>query len=56
MVTSVTNLDLLSFFRDAEVRGYLQSSWYLYAVQAGDELRTGGTPFTSHSFSVLVNK
>ena len=42
MVTSVTNLDLLSFIRDAQARGYLQSSWYLYAVQAGNELRSGG--------------
>jgi hypothetical protein len=55
MVTSVTNLDLLSFFRDAEARGYLQNSWYLYAVQAGNELRSGGLPYSSYNFSVSVN-
>jgi Glycosyl hydrolase family 12 len=55
MVTSVTSLDLLAFFKDAEARGYLQSSWYLYAVQAGDELRMGGLPFVSTTFSVTVN-
>jgi hypothetical protein len=54
-VTSVTNLNLLAFFQDAESRGYIQSSWYLYAVQAGDEIRTGGLPFDSNSFSVSVN-
>jgi len=55
MVTSVTDLDLLAFFRDAQTRGYLPNTSYLYAVQAGDEIRTGGLPFTSHSFSVTVN-
>lgn len=52
MVTSVTDLNLLSFFQDAKSRGYVQSSWYLYAIQAGDEIRTGGLPFTTNSFSV----
>jgi hypothetical protein len=55
MVTSVTNLNLLAFFKDAESKGYIKSSWYLYAVQAGIELRTGGIPFSSDSFSVSVN-
>lgn len=55
MVTSVTNLNLLAFFKDAESKGYIKSSWYLYAVQAGIELRTGGIPFTSNSFSVSVD-
>ncbi len=55
MVTSVTNLDLLSFFLDAQSRGYLQNSWYLYAVQAGDEIRSGGLPYDNYSFSVSVN-
>jgi hypothetical protein len=54
-VRSVTDLNLLSFFNDAESRGYLKSSSYLYAVQAGIELRTGGIPFTNNSFSVSVN-
>lgn len=55
MVTSVTNLDLLAFFRDAQSRGYLQSSWYLYAVQAGNEIRSGSLPYSNNSFSVSVN-
>lgn len=55
MATSVTNFDLLAFFNDAQARGYLQSSWYLYAVQAGDEIRSGGLPYTNYSFSVSVN-
>jgi hypothetical protein len=55
MVDQVTNLDLNAFFQDAAARGYLQSAWYLYAIQAGDELRTGGVPYTSNSFSVTIN-
>ena len=55
MVTSVTNLDLNAFFQDAVSRGYVQNSWYLYAIQAGDELRTGGLPYNNNSFSVLNN-
>jgi cellulose 1,4-beta-cellobiosidase len=55
MVSSVTNLDLNAFFRDAVSRGYIQNSWYLYAIQAGDELRTGGLPYDNNSFSVSIN-
>ncbi len=55
MVTSVTDLDLLAFIEDAESRSLIQSSFYLYAVQAGDELRTGGLPFMTTSFSVSIN-
>jgi len=55
MQTSVTNLDLMAFIRDALSRGYIQNSWYLYAVQAGDELRTGGLPYDNLSFSVEVH-
>jgi hypothetical protein len=55
MVTSVTDLDLNAFVRDAVTRGYAQDSWYLYAVQAGMEVRSGGMPFTSNSFSVTIN-
>ena len=54
MVTSVTKLDLNAFIRDAIQRGYAQNSWYLYAIQAGDELRTGGLPYDSNSFSVSI--
>jgi cellulose 1,4-beta-cellobiosidase len=55
MVTSVTNLDLNAFVRDAVSRGYVQNSWYLYAIQAGDEIRTGGLPYNNNSFSVSIN-
>jgi cellulose 1,4-beta-cellobiosidase len=55
MQTSVTDLDLVSFIQDAESRSYVNNSWYLYAIQAGDELRTGGLPFTTNSFSVSIN-
>jgi hypothetical protein len=54
MVTSVTDLDLMAFIRDALVRGYIQDSWYLYTIQAGDELRTGGLPYNNLSFSATV--
>jgi len=55
MVTSVTDLDLNAFVQDAVARGYVQNSWYLYAIQAGDEIRTGGIPYNHNSFSVSIN-
>jgi cellulose 1,4-beta-cellobiosidase len=55
MVTSVTDLDLNAFTQDAMSRGYIQNSWYLYAIQAGDEIRTGGLPYHHNSFSVAIN-
>jgi hypothetical protein len=55
MVTKVTNLDLNVFIQDAVKRGYVSPTWYLYAVQAGMEVRAGGMPFTSNSFSVTIN-
>lgn len=57
---SLTNLNLLEFFDDAETLSddagttFLQSSWYLYAVQAGIETRVGGMPFVNNSFSVSI--
>jgi hypothetical protein len=55
MVTSVADLDLNAFFQDALSRGYVKNNWYLYAVQAGDEIRSGGMPYSTNSFSVTVN-
>ena len=55
MVTSVADLDLNAFFRDAAAKGAIQNSWYLYAIHAGNELRTGGIPYNSNSFSVSIN-
>lgn len=55
MPKSVTDLDLNAFFKDAQDRGKVKPNWYLYAIQAGTELRTGGIPFTNNSFSVTLN-
>jgi len=55
-MTSVENLDLKPFFDDSQARGYLKPSWYLYAVEVGNEMKKDGVPFTSKSFSVSVNK
>jgi len=55
MVQSVTDLDLEAFIKDAVARGYIKNSWYLYGIQAGMEVRNGGIPFNSKSFSVAVN-
>ncbi len=52
---SVSALDVTAFIKDSLSRNYLDPEWYLAAVEAGNELRTGGAPFTSHSFSVQVN-
>jgi hypothetical protein len=53
---SVTNLDLTAFFKDSEARGFIQPSWYLYAVEAGIEIADRGVPFTCNHFSVSVNQ
>ncbi|HZM54804.1 MAG TPA: hypothetical protein VFC03_07235, partial [Acidimicrobiales bacterium] len=55
MLTKVTNLDLNVFIKDAIQRGYVKPEWYLYAIQSGMEVRNGGMPFTSNSFSVTIN-
>ncbi len=55
MVTKVTDLDLNAFIQDAVKRGLVKSSWYLYAIQAGMEVRSGGMPFSSNSFSITIN-
>jgi cellulose 1,4-beta-cellobiosidase len=54
-VNSVTNLEINDFLKDGVTRGYLKPDWYLYAVEAGNEMRKDGVPFTSRSFSVSVN-
>lgn len=55
-VTNVINMDLNAFLKDSVARGFIQSSWYLYAVEAGNEMRKDGVPFTSKFFSCSVNK
>jgi len=52
MTTSVKNLDVKKFLDDCQSRGFIKPSWYLYAVEAGCEIHSGGIPFTSQGFSV----
>jgi hypothetical protein len=54
--TAVKNLAIGDFLNDSISRGYLKPNWFLYAVEAGNEMRAPGVPFTSHHFSVSVNK
>jgi cellulose 1,4-beta-cellobiosidase len=54
-VKSVTDLDLNAFIKDAVAKGYLQKEWYLFGVQVGMEVRTGGMPFNINSYSLAVN-
>ncbi len=56
MVRSASNLDVNAFLKDCVARGYVKPSWYLCAVEAGNEMRDQGVPFTSNSFSVSVNQ
>jgi hypothetical protein len=51
-VTSVSNLNLLPFFTDAESRGSLESSWWLIDVEYGFEIWTGGQGLAMSGFSV----
>jgi hypothetical protein len=53
-VDSVSSFDLMAFIQDAENRGYLQNTWYLDAVDGGDELRSGGLPYEQYHYSVSV--
>jgi hypothetical protein len=49
------NLDLKDFFVDACSRGYLYTSWYLHAIEAGFEITSGGQGLTSEYFSADVS-
>ena len=53
--TSFDDANILAFISDSEARGYILPGWYLAAIEAGNELRTGGVPFTSTGFSANVN-
>ncbi|HVT66776.1 MAG TPA: hypothetical protein VHF26_03430 [Trebonia sp.] len=53
--SSVSGLDLTPLFADAAKRGYVQSSWYLIAVEAGFEIWQGGTGLAVKSFSVALS-
>ena len=54
-ITSFNDVDILAFINDSVSRGYIQSTWYLSAIEAGIEIRTGGVPFSSSGFSAAVN-
>ncbi len=54
-ITSFNDENLLAFFQDSVNRGYIQSTWYLSAIEAGIELRAGGVPFSSSGFNANVN-
>ncbi|MEU6037174.1 cellulose binding domain-containing protein [Actinomadura sp. NPDC047616] len=52
--SSVSDLDLRAFTRDAVGRGQIQNSWYLIDVEAGFEIWQGGAGLATNSFSVSV--
>jgi hypothetical protein len=54
-VTSVANLPLTDFAREAVRVGVVKPAWYLTSVQAGFEPWTGGTGLRTSSFSVTRN-
>ena len=52
---SASNLDIKAFTSDAVTRGYINSAWYLIAIEAGFELWQGGAGLATNSFSATVN-
>jgi hypothetical protein len=55
-ITAVHNLWIQDFLKDAISRNLVKNDWYLYAIEAGIELRQKGVPFTSKKFSVHFNR
>ena len=53
-VTSVSLLNLKTFFTDAKIRGYLQPTWYLLDIEAGFEVWQHGAGLASSGFWALV--
>lgn len=53
-VTSVSGFDLKPFLDETQSKGFVHSTEFLYAVQAGVEIHAGGVPFTSRNFSVSI--
>jgi hypothetical protein len=54
-ITSFNDANILAFINYCVSQGYIQSTWYLSAIEAGIEMRTGGVPFSSTGFSASVN-
>ena len=48
------NLDLRDFINDSVTRGYLNTTWYLHAIEAGFEIWRGGQGLVTRSFSADV--
>jgi len=48
------SLDLGDFIHDSFTRGYLNTAWYMHAIEAGFEIWSGGQGLTTHSFSADV--
>ncbi|HUO58917.1 MAG TPA: hypothetical protein VMV05_12145, partial [bacterium] len=53
-ITVFNNTDILAFINDSVSRCFIQPSWYLDDIEAGNELRTGGVPFYSSGFNANV--
>ncbi len=49
--SSVTNLQLAPLVQESIKLGYMQSSWYLNAIEAGFEIWQNGTGLATNSFS-----
>ena len=53
--SSVTNLQLAPLVQESIKLGYMQSSWYLDAIEAGFEIWQNGTGLATNSFSFSTN-
>jgi hypothetical protein len=52
--SSVTNLNFQAFVNDSVSRGYINSSWYMDAMEAGFEIWADGQGLTLNSYSATV--
>ncbi|WNV88887.1 cellulose binding domain-containing protein [Umezawaea sp. Da 62-37] len=55
-VTSVEDLDIRAFTKDAQNRGWIKPEWYLIGVEAGFNLWRGGAGNAIDEFSVTVDE
>ncbi len=53
--SSITNLQLAPLVQESIKLGYMQSSWYLDAIEAGFEIWQNGTGLATNSFSFSTN-
>ncbi|MBN1700046.1 MAG: RICIN domain-containing protein [Spirochaetales bacterium] len=52
--SSVSNLDFKAFINDSTSRGYIDTSWYLDAMEAGFEIWADGEGLTLNSYTAAV--